>query len=149
MAGRRVLGAVSAAVLIVFSLAGCTPGRDYGVRLNADGTIDFALCEQYGSYEVTVDFEINGVDPGTPEWVMRRPWGEYSGQVLVPYGVPPQPYESSILQAPPAEWVSVMFDGHYAERNDLVVGEWYWSTRSYQWEPDRPCVSDAALDAAQ
>lgn len=146
---RRVIGAVSAAVLVMLSLTSCTPGSHYGVRLNADGTIDFALCEKYGSYEIAVDYEVNGLDPGVPEWVMQRPWGEYAGQVLVAYGVPPEPYETSVLEPPPPDWVSVIFAGHYAERINLTVGEWYWNTRTYPWEPNRPCVSEDHLDAAQ
>lgn len=148
MKTQRVIGAVSAAALALMTLTSCTPGVDYGVRLNADGTIDLALCEKYGSYEVVVDYMVDGSDSGTPEWVMRRPWGEYSGQVIALYGDAPTPYETSTLRPPPSDWVSVVFDGHEADRNDLTVGEWLWSTSTYPWEPDYPCVSDEALDAA-
>lgn len=132
--------AVGAAAVVL--LGSCTPPSEYGVRLNADDTIDFVLCTgYYGDGDLIVDYQLDEDDVDDPEWVMTSEEPARLDRILIEYGIAPVEPKSIHLEDPPADWVSVTFGWEYAERSELVVDEWLWSTEFYPWIPDRPCTT--------
>lgn len=140
--GRRAKGAGIVA-LIALALSGCSQPPDGGVRLNADGTIDFIVC---GGPETIVEVTYLGIErtPTFDGTTWRGTWTDpdrLPGQV-VHYGDPG--YTAEILLNPPAGWTDVVANGVYADREDLTVGEWVWFTSDPDWVPRRPCEGVSA-----
>lgn len=139
-----VAGAVG---VVVLALSGCSVPPTFGMRLNADGTIDYVECES-STYDIAVDYLRPGEDENSfaPEWIAR---GQSDDQLVVRYGEAPDGFETTVLEAPPADWVSVeVTTWIWVDRDELVEGEWeWWGTKMYPWDPDdRPCSGIAADD---
>lgn len=137
MGMRRVAGLSLLAGLIAM-LTACSVPAAHGVRLNADGTIDFVDC--WGPEKVVaVNYLTNGLEEDVTEW-------EASGEpeereaVVVRYGEAPDGYFTTVLLDPPAEWVAVDFGFRTYDRIEMVEGEWLWEGGvSYPWMPPHPC----------
>ncbi len=126
----------------VVLLSSCTPPSEYGVRLNADDTIDFVFCTGfYGDGDLIVDYQLDEDDVDRPEWVMTFEGYSRLDRIPIEYGIAPSILTTVLLEDPPADWVSVTFGSEFVERSELVVDEWLWSTELYPWVPDRPCTT--------
>jgi hypothetical protein len=141
---RRLGAGVALGVLVAIALAGCTEAPDFGVRLNDDNTIDFVICGSEQD-EVEVNYRANNENVNLVEWRARVAEGDHPNSVVL-YGE--SEYESSVLIAPPEDWVYVTANWAAAERNQLSVGEWTWVTGEPPFVPSRPCdgLSASELD---
>ena len=134
-------------------LTGCTPGLDdMGVRLNADGTVDQVLCDSGGGF--SVDYRVGDSDwSGPVEWEGADAWthpataASSEGQVIrygrLPFGAS----SHSTALPPPPGWTVVELSRASFARDELVEGEWVWTTSDWPWIPAMPC-GDVELDAA-
>lgn len=136
------------ALAMVGLLAGCSVPSPYGLRLNADGTVDAVDCYGLGS-NFTVDYRLADEpwDTDTFEWelLIGPEAGHGDDPAVVRYGVAPDGGTTTLLEDPPADWVEVWTSAGSARREELVEGEWvWWSTSRYPWEPERPCAGVSA-----
>lgn len=147
MRNRRLTAAL--AIATVGLLAGCSVPKPYGLRLNADGTVDAVECYGMGS-SFTVDYRRAGETQSneSPEWVVTvGPDAEHDDPTIVRYGLSPQGSTTTVLEDPPDDWVEVWTSVGSAERDDLIEGEWLWrATSDFPWEPEHPCDGLAADD---
>lgn len=136
--GMRRAPRLIAVVVGLMVLTGCSPPPAHGVRLNADGTIDFVDC--YGAGEsISVDFSDGWSDDTSPEWEATSTTTGEPGEVIR-YGEPPSGYSTTRLVDPPSNWTVVDFGLWPHHRSDLVEGEWEWvNGTTYPWVPEHPC----------
>ena len=134
---RRIL--LTAAVVVgCFALTSCTAPISYGIRLNADGTVDYANCPS-GIYSFDVDY-IVGNDSDYAEWNLIPDDDTVSlSNEVIRYGVVPEGY-SGVALDPPADWTSVEVAGFHYERNELIVDDWIWEDYNFDWIPGQPCM---------
>jgi hypothetical protein len=132
------------ALVIAVALIGCSVPTPYGLRLNADGTVDSAEC--YGLPSAfTVDYvtseEIDDQDSWVEEWTLfLGASASHDEAEVVRYGEEPEGSRSTVLLDPPSDWVFVTTSVGSADREELVEGEWvWWYTSRYPWEPEHPC----------
>ena len=144
-------GVLIVGVLALALLASCTPGtpEDYGIRLNADGTIDFVDCNGIQGHVVVrfSDEEITANDDTLPiQWDVRR---TASGRLydVIHYGETPAESETVRLEPPPPDWVWVSFGGgryspgYTEQRSELVEGEWVWrNDEVWSFVPEHACA---------
>jgi hypothetical protein len=105
-----------------------------GILLNADGTIDQAFCENEWPSTFDVDYIVGESDedgpvdwPGADEWRHPQTSASLAGAV-VEYGILPAGALSRESAAPPPPgWTEVRVAAGRFARDDLVVGEWFWS----------------------
>lgn len=134
-----VAGAVATVTLVI--LSGCTAPTPFGMRLNADGTVDYLVCRGSRSV-IEVDYRYDSEDvnaESSPEW---RAAGASSERGVIRYGEEPDGFERDWLEPPPPgwDWVSASDPWVSATRDELVEGEWVWfSTTDYPWIPEHPC----------
>lgn len=146
---RRV-NVLFAGMALLGLLAGCTPGtpRDYGVRLNADGTIDFVDCNGVlGDFVVRFTGTEGVYDDDAPtQWEVDRSASSRIYQVIE-YGTAPEASNTTKLELPPVDWLWVSFGseswrtGYMEPRSELVEGEWVWRTDEFwSFVPDHACA---------
>lgn len=136
---RRAGVAVCLALCGLAVLSGCTPAVQFGARLNADGTVDYITCNDWGSPSICVDYEW-GREDGPIEWQAASPADSDLNGVVVHYGETPAGFTGPAAAPVPAEWDRVQFGFSNIGRDELVVGEWVWETGEPSFVPDRPCV---------
>lgn len=128
---RRLLTGVGLSAIVATLLAGCTPELPSALRLNEDGSIDFASCDAVDSVGEAIATtslrtgDFGKVDPSTEVSVDLDPPIE---------GLPTGNYIN--FDALPERWDRLdvyvySTDGDldayaYAERENLKVGEWRW-----------------------
>lgn len=134
---------VLAAVLLL-ALSGCTPAAKWGMRLNADGTVDFVQCGSRPSRPV-VNYHLKNDPAGVVEWEAVAD-EQTDRSSVVRYG--DDKYNSVVLLPPPDDWEYVTANSLWVERHELEVGHWVWSTADLPWVPGRPCdgLTDAELE---
>jgi hypothetical protein len=142
MRSRTGIGALALVTAVV--LAGCSVPAPYGLRLNADGTVDAAECYALSSQffvDYVTDDERADEKFWDEEWLLS--FGEsdsHTDAEVVRYGEEPEGSSSITLEDPPVDWVFVSTSVGSADREELVEGEWvWWYTSSYPWEPEHPC----------
>ena len=138
-------------MVVLGLLAGCTPGtpQDYGVRLNADGTIDFVDCNGLeGDVVVRFADEVNALfdETALPQWEVRR---TKLGRLfsVIEYGTSFSGETTIALDPPPPDWLWVAFgndpsNSMYVEpRSELVEGEWVWRNDEFwSFVPSHACA---------
>lgn len=136
---RRGATLVGSGLLVVLVLSGCSPAVQFGARLNADGTVDYITCNDWGSPPIHVDFVL-GREDGPVEW-QANPLTEsdLNGEV-VHFGENPEGFAGSRALPVPDEWDRVQFGFSNIRRDELVVGQWVWETGEPSFVPDRPCI---------
>jgi hypothetical protein len=140
MRRRRFLTVATA--LVVVGLVGCSVPQPYGLRLNADGTVDAVECYGMGS-NFEVDYRLAGesMSSESPEWALDvGPDAEHHDPVVVRYGRAPAGSTTTVFEDPPEGWVEVWTSVGSADRGELIEGEWVWrATSDFPWEPEHPC----------
>jgi hypothetical protein len=141
---RRRTRALALVLVTGALLASCSVPAPFGLRLNADGTVDSAECYGLPS-KFTVDYvtadERADQDLWVAEWVLfLGASATHEEAEVVRYGEEPPGSVSTALADPPSDWVLVSTSVGSADRDDLVEGEWvWWYTSRYPWEPEHPC----------
>jgi hypothetical protein len=143
MGVRRVVAVAVVAGIALTGLAGCSVPVGYGVRLNADGTVDFVECGVW-SADFVVNYKrtstVGDDDPIEWEVVADDPDGLRDARPVVRHGEAPDGYSTVALLEPPEDWLYVEFAGNHAYRGDLTEGEWQWHHVSqYPWVPEHAC----------
>jgi hypothetical protein len=138
---RRRIGVGVGVAIAILTLAGCSVPTPFGMRLNADGTVDYLICSgSSGVIEVDYGYDSEAIDAEpSPEW---RAAGPSSGRDVIRYGEEPDGFERGWLEPPPPgwDWVTVSHPWVSAARDELVEDEWVWfSTADYPWIPEHPC----------
>jgi hypothetical protein len=143
MGMRRVFVVAAVVAVTATVLSGCSVPVGYGVRLNADGTVDFVECHSR-STDFVVDYARTSTagDDDLVEWevVADDPDTRREERPVVRYGEAPDGHTTVHLAEPPEDWLYVEFAGKQAYRGDLVEGEWQWhNVAQYPWVPEHPC----------
>ena len=133
---RRSL-ALAAGIVGCLALTSCTAPISYGVRLNADGTVDYANCDgRLAEYEV--DYRVDDSDTYA-EWSLVPGVGASLPGRVIEYGVIPDGF-SGVALPPPAEWKTVTVGGGFFARDELVVDDWVWEDYNFDFIPGQPCM---------
>lgn len=144
-AAPRIFGSMAITAVLAL-LTGCTPALDYGVRLNADNTVDYVVCYSGGSsLNVRVDYTVPG-ESNPLEWEgeLISPSDHRS---VVHYG--DERYSSIILAPPPEGWTTVSVESREVRRDELELGHWVWFTQALPFVPDQPCEGLTAEELAE
>jgi len=129
---------LAGAVLIgCLALTACTAPISYGVRLNSDGTVDYANCSP-GLAEHEVDYRV-GDEAGVTEWGLTPGIDADLPHTVIEYGVLPDGFTGAALP-PPRDWTSVDVGFAHYERSELVVDDWVWEDNNFEWIPGQPCM---------
>jgi hypothetical protein len=141
---RRRIGAALLALPVVSILTGCIAPQYGGVRLNADGTVDYVVCYRHNEpiYVNYLGEDDQGSDTGLDEDEWRAiPKNDVSGPTVIEYGLLPNGYGETVPpEDPPLGWTRVDTPGGYFLRSELTEGEWYWNNPNpWAWIPNHPC----------
>jgi hypothetical protein len=119
-------------------LTSCTAPISYGVRLNSDGTVDYANCPS-GIYSFEVDYRV-GEENSYAEWVLLPDDRTVSmSNRIIEYGVIPDGY-TGVALPPPEGWTTVEVGPGTFERTDLIIDDWVWEDNNFEWIPGQPCM---------
>lgn len=145
---------IAAAIVAVLLLAGCSYTEGYGLRLNADGTVDYVMCSSRSYRVIEVDYEAEGEQglEGNERTIEWRATGVDSSGHVVRYGEEPPGFERDVLEPPPRDWEQVIINEGIAgaDREDLRDGEWvWWGTSTEPWVPEHPCDEADLEDLAR
>ena len=133
---RKLLA--GAVVIVCLALTSCTAPISYGIRLNPDGTVDYANCPS-GIYTYDVDYIVGDAN-SFAEWNLIPDDDTVSlSNEVIRYGVVPEGY-SGVALAPPADWTSVAVAGFHYERSELIPNDWIWEDYNFEWIPGQPCM---------
>jgi len=133
---KRSLAAV-ALVAGCLVLAACTAPISYGVRLNADGAVDYANCSP-GLASHEVDYHV-GDGAGVVEWTLTPGIDADLPHAVIEYGVEPDGF-TGVALPPPRNWTTVDVGFAHVDRTDLIVDEWVWEDNNFEWIPGQPCM---------
>ncbi len=138
---RRRIRALAVLLVVTAILTGCSPAHHGGVRLHANGTVDFALCD-FPVRSIYVDYYVDGQRDPVESWSAHRSGDGRYDPIAFEYGVVPPGFTNDFpLKRPPRDWTVVSTPAGGFHREDLLEGEWVWNTPTwpFPWIPAQPC----------
>jgi hypothetical protein len=144
----RRSGVVVGGVGVMLLLSSCSVPAEWAARLNDDGTIDYLDCySDLDHFEVDFRMPDESYLDESPEWQAEIDNESVSGMrsasvEVAYYGELPDGWIETVRAArSPGAWTFVSTNAGFAERDDLVEGEWVWFTNddNWAWIPPQPC----------